>query len=98
MFELIANWQKKRRRLKFLRLMEANLNPIWLFDKGSYVWIMPTRRLRITNDQVGHFIVYDADRMVSGLLFSKEEAQRAALGYIANEILQKYYPKFKLND
>lgn len=90
--EGFIKWRKKREKLKFSRLVSANLKPLWLFDRGGYVWnITPDRFIRITSDQIGNWIVYDGLRMVSGYLRTPQEAKNFAQLHIANEIIMRYY-------
>jgi len=94
LLDKISLWQKKRKKLKFAKMLTEYLRPTWLFDKGNYVWFLHGRKIMIVRDQIGHFIVYDNQKMVSKLLTSKEAAQETALNYVATEIIMKYYPKF----
>lgn len=92
MLERFVNWTKKRKLNSFRHFIAESLKPTWYFDRMAYVWTLtPDRFIRATSDQVGNWIVYDGLRMVSGYMKTKEEAQRFAILYIADEIIAKYY-------
>ncbi len=97
LLEDLSNWIIKRRKYKFRRILTEQLNPIWLFDKGNYIWFLPNnRRITIMRDQLGNYMVYDDSRKVSDYLKSKDECITFALDYIITEIISKFYPKFNL--
>lgn len=92
MLDRISNWLKKRRKERFQRRLVENIKPVWLFDRGNYVWRFKSgRQIKIMKDQVGNFIVYNDLNMVSGYLKSKDEAVKFAVNYITDEIIIKYY-------
>lgn len=92
MFDRIKAQRERRKKYSFRHYIAENLRPTWYFDKMAYVWVLTGDRfIRATPDQIGNWVVYDGLRMVSGYMKTKEEAQKFAVHYIADEIIAKYY-------
>jgi len=92
MLESYINWRKKRKKLSFQNLIAENLRPVWLFDRGAYVWMITSdRSIRVTSDQVGNWIVYDGLKMVSGYMKTADQAKNFVVLYVADEIISKYF-------